>query len=170
MKWLPFAILATLAIICQTTIVHSVTVHQVWPDWMFVLAVHYALWGPWPDAALAGWILGLVVGLQSSDRIGLHAFAYGLAAWVIIRTRHVVFRQHPLTQIVVTFIFALVVQLIVGIYRQWGANADVISGGIWWPALFTALYTAAWAPLLHWLLLKAGRWTGLRPTREYGMA
>jgi rod shape-determining protein MreD len=160
MKWLPFTVLAVVALVCQTTIVQSMAIHSIWPDWMFVLAVHYALWGPWPDAAIAGWVLGLMVGVSSGDRIGLHAFAFGAAAWAIIHIRHVLFRDHAITQLVVTLVFAFAVQLLVGGYRWWGAGSGATS--IWWPAFFTAVYTAAWAPYLHWPLLRLARWTGLR--------
>jgi rod shape-determining protein MreD len=166
MKWLSFAILAVLTVVLQTTVVQKMAIQSIWPDWMFVLAAYYALWGPWPEAAIAAWILGLLVDLQSLDRIGLHAFTYGAAAWGIMRLRQVVFRDHPLTQITLTLAFTLGVQLVVGLYRQWGPGMEVSTTAWWWPALFTAVYTAACAPYLHWLLIRLNRWTGLRASRR----
>jgi len=163
MKWRPFIILAIVTLVFQTTIVQAMAIRSVWPNWMFVLAVHYALWGPWPDAAIGAWLLGLMVDLQTaggSGHIGLYAFLFGGAAWAIIHVRQVFFRDHALTQILVTGVFTLMIELAVEVYRQWGVGASRAS--IFLPALFTALYTAAWAPYLHWLLSRLRRWTSLQ--------
>lgn len=161
MRWLPFTVLALVMIVLQTAVARYMAIRGIWPDLMFILAVHYALWGPWPEAAIASWILGLIVGLASQDRIGLHALCFATAAWAIFRVRQAVFRDHPLTQLVVTLLACLVVQVAVGIYNQWSASegTDI---RIWGPAFFTAIYTAALAPYLHWGLQRLGRWTGLR--------
>lgn len=163
MKWFPFAMLTAVAIVLQTAVVPRLDIQSVYPDLMFILAVHYALWGPWPDAAIAAWVLGLVTEMHSLDRMGVHAFCFGLAAWAIIKIRQVVFRDHAITQILITFVFTALVQMAVGYYRQWGAPAA--EGSVAWAAILTAAYTAACAPYLHWLLVRLGRWTGLRNTR-----
>jgi len=169
MKWLPFAILAVIAIVCQTTVVQAMAVRSVWPEWTFILAVHYALWGAWPDAAIAAWLLGLIVDLQTAppDPIGLHAFCYGAAAWAILRVRQVVFRDHPVTHVVVTLVFTLAIQVLIGIYHGWKRSGSAGSEGLWLTALFIAIYTAVWAPFLHWPLIRIGRWTGLRTVRRF---
>lgn len=167
MKWLPFGILACITIICQTTFVPSMAIHHIWPDWMFVLAVHYALWGPWPDAAIAAWLLGLIVDLQSSDRIGLYAFSFGAAAWAIMYVRQAVFRDHPLTHVVMTLFFAFGVRLLAAFYDWWCGTTSGSFGALFYPAFFTALYTAACAPYLFWPLIRMGKWTGLRSSRDY---
>jgi rod shape-determining protein MreD len=163
MKWASFAILAGLAVVVQTAAVPRVEIQSVRPDIMFILAAHYALWGPWPDAAIAAWILGLAADLQSADRIGLHAMCFGLAAWGIMRIRQIVFRDHAATQIVVTLVFTILTQLIIQLYRRWGAAGP--RDGMFWSAVLTGVYTAIFAPYLHWFLIRLGRWTGLRATR-----
>ena len=169
MKWFPFAILALVAIVCQTTLVQAVAIRSIRPEWTFILAVHYALWGPWPDAAIAAWVLGLAVDLQSAapNPVGLHAFTYGAAAWVILRIRNVLFRDHPATQVMLTLAFAFAVRLLVGGYFWWRTSGTATGGEIWWEAFLVALYTAAWAPLLHWPLIRLAKWTGLRTTRRF---
>lgn len=169
MKWAPFAIFAVVTIVLQTTIVNqTLVIGEVCPDWMFILAVHYALHGPWPDVAIAAWILGLLVDLQTSDptgtgTIGLFAFSYGLAACVILRIRRALFRDHFVTHIVVTFAMTFCVQFVVQLYFVWRPPTEAarqISGALMM-ALLTAAYTAFCAPYLHWGLLKLRRWTGL---------
>jgi len=168
MKWAPFIILAVITIVCQTTVVPAfMTIHHIWPDLMFILVVHYALWGPWPDVAIAAWILGLTVDLYSLDRIGLHAFCFGAAAWAILRVRQVLFRDHPMTHVAVTLVFAFGVRWMVGFYDWWCDSGGVSLGSVIWPAFFTALYTAACAPYLLLPLNRLGRWTGLNSPRGY---
>jgi len=163
MKWTSFAILAGVAVVLQTSATPFIAIQSIRPDLLFVLAAHYALWGPWPDAAIAAWILGLAADLQSVDRIGAHAFCFGLAAWAIMRLRQIVFRDHAATQIVITLTFTVLIQVAVALYRRWGATGE--PPVILWPALLTGAYTAVCAPYLHWLLIRLSRWTGLRATR-----
>jgi rod shape-determining protein MreD len=169
MKWVPFAILATITIVLQTTIVSQLLdIGDVYPDWMFILAVHYALHGAWPDAAIAAWILGLLVDLQSFETVGLFAFCYGLAACVVLRIRKALFREHFVTHIVVTFILTFCVQFVAWIYFSWRADtkaaADISSA--FTMSLLTAAYTGFCAPYLHWVLLRMRRWTGLMPKEK----
>ncbi len=163
MKWFSFSVLAVVAVILQTSVTPLLQIQSIRPDLMFALAVFYALWGPWPDAAIAGWILGLVVDLQSVDRVGVHALCFGCAAWAIMRIRQIVFRDHAITQILVTLLFTMLVQVMVGWYNRWGSDSE--GDAILWPALMTGTYTAICAPYVHWTLMRLGRWTGLRPTR-----
>lgn len=162
MNWVAFAVLAGLALICQTTVASALAIQTITPSWMFVLAMFYALWGPWPDAAIAAWILGLLADLPASP-IGLHAFTYGGAAWAVLRIRQVLFRDHALTQFILTFVFMLAIQVLVGLYLCWDAGRAVNWGGLGWRALLTAVYTAAWAPYMHWLFIRLERWTGIGP-------
>ena len=75
MRWFSFAILAVIALVLQTTVVPRMgiqftrpdLVQSIRPDLVFILAVHYALWGPWPDAAIGAWILGFIASLQSGQ-------------------------------------------------------------------------------------------------------
>ncbi len=163
MKWFPFIILAVAATVCQTVLGPRMEIRSIRPDWMFILVVHYALWAPWPEAGLAGWVLGLMLGIESLDEpVGLHAFCYGAAAWGIFRCRHAVFRQHPATQFVLTLAFTFGVQLAASIYRVWKLPASPGAGEFLTSAFLTAVYTAALTPLLYWGLSRLGRWTGLR--------
>ncbi len=170
MKWTVFAILAVVFLVLQTTLGSAIAIQSIRPNWVFVLVVFYALWGPWPDAAIAAWLLGLGVDLLSTasggGRIGLYAFCFGAAAWAMMQIRAAFFREHAVTQFVMTAVFAMLVEFLVEVFRWWtlrGAPMDRHIGGV---AFFTALYTAAWAPYLHWMLLRLHRWTGLKPAHR----
>jgi rod shape-determining protein MreD len=166
MKWSAFIILAVVTLVLQTTLVPAIEIGATRPSWMFVLAVFYGLWGTWPDAAIAAWLLGLGVDLQSAGagggRIALHAFCYGGAVWAMIHIRAAFVRDHLVTQFMMTLVFGFAVQLIVEAYRYWTVGGVSSEHGVWAPAMWTALYTAACAPWLHWLLLRLRRWAGLK--------
>ena len=170
MKWFPFAILAVIGIVCQTTLVPLIRLDwfesgRIGPDWMFILAVYYALWGPWPDAAMAAWILGFVLDLftlQTGGRVGLHAFCYGAAAWGSIRVRHVVIRSHPIAQFLIALVFATGIEVATLLYRCWsvpGPGPYVA----WHAGLLSAVYTSICTPPLLWILTRLTWLTGLRP-------
>ena len=166
MKWSTFIVLGAVTLICQTTIAHVITIYSIRPNWMFVLAVHYALWGPWPEAAIGAWFLGLAVDVQTMSaggRIGLYAFSFGAAAWLIIRIRAVFWREHPLTQLSLTFVFALAIEMAADLYRHRVDLGATPTSSLFWPTFFAAVYTAAFTPYMHWALIRLWRWTGLRP-------
>jgi len=170
MRWMPFAIVAIMILICQTTIVQVMAIQSVRPNWMFVLAIYYALWGAWPDAAIAAWLLGLAVDLTSlgnGGRLGLYAFSFGAAAWAIIKIRSVFFRDHAVTQFAVTLVFSLAVELVVQGYRHWSVFGAMPESRVWASAFFTAVYTAVCAPYLHWVLFRMRGWTGVRPAARF---
>jgi rod shape-determining protein MreD len=167
MRWGVFIFLGVLTLVAQTTVAQAIAIQGVRPNWMFVLVVHYALWGPWPEAAIGAWCAGLAVDLAAlpvGGRIGLYAFTFGAAAWMILRIRSVFWREHALTQLLITFVFAAAVELLADVYRYWGGLGTMSRVALIWPPLCTALYTAAFAPYLHWVLIRLWRWTGLKPS------
>lgn len=168
MNWFPFAILALAATVVQTTLVPYVRVGAAGPDVMFLLAVHYALWGPWPDVGIAAWILGLVFGTQSDEPVGLHAFCYGAAAWGIVRLRQVVFRDHPVAQFLIALLFTFLVQAAAWLALHWLASVRLGGWEVFKACVLVALYTAVCAPFLHAALHRLSRWTGLRSAVRAG--
>ena len=164
MRWLPFLILAVLGIVCQTTLVPWIRISGSGPDVLFLLAVYYALWGPWPDAALAGLALGFFLDLYTlgqPGRIGLHAFCFGGAAWGIIQVRQMVVRTHPVAQILVTLFFGAAVECAAALYYIWASPDRTTVAGLAWAGL-SALYTAALSPLVLWVLSRFNKLTGLK--------
>jgi rod shape-determining protein MreD len=114
------------------------------------------------DAALAGWVLGLLVDLASvGTPVGLYALGFALASVMVFQVRTAVFGDNPLTQAVMALAFCLVAhgtaRLFVHIYVRDGA------GRLGWDllqALLVALCTAVAAPFvigvlrrLDWLIV-----------------
>lgn len=170
MRWFPFILLAIAGIVCQTTLVAAIRAHGVGPNVMFILAVYYALWGPWPDAALAAMALGFMTDLYtgSPGRIGLHAFCYGGVAWCIIQVRQVLVRTHPLAQVLIVLAFGGAVELAVALYHYWIASQSGLAKALGL-AVLSAAYTAVLTPVLLWLLCRLGRLTGLTTDPRAGV-
>ena len=164
MRWITFAILAGLFLIAQTALAPRVEILNVRPDWMFILVVYIALHARGPDAMLGGWVLGLLADLGSDERMGLFALVYGLCALALVRLRAALYHEHPLTDVLVTLLATFVAQLLIFVYRLWFITPTEVWASLT-DAVLTALYTAAWAPYLHWLLRRANRLMGL-PSRR----
>ena len=168
MSWIPFGLTAVVAVILQTTVVQQFAIRGVGPDWAFIVAMHYALRGPGNQALIAGWAIGLLMDLNPANplRVGVFSLTYGVSVWLALRVRRAVFPDHPLAQVLLTFLLAAGVQVIAGLV----ANADLrnsplSTGAILGYACLSAVYTAIWAPLLLWPLGRFRRWTGLPATR-----
>ncbi len=159
MRWLPFIILAYISILLQTTVVERLEISHVRPDLVFIMAVFYALHAASPDAMIAAWTLGFVTDLCGSGHLGVFAFSYGLMALLIVQLRDSMFRDHPLTSLFVTLFCTWVVYLMAGLHfilSHPQAQRSIIEMLL--HSTYTAMYSAALAPYLHWLF---GRLRGL---------
>ena len=169
MRWLGFAICAVLALTLQTTLAWRVEIRGVRPDWLLVLAVFFALHARSMDALIGAWLLGAAADVMSIERFGLMSGAYAVATLMIYSVREYVFRDNPVTHFMATFVAAVAVGTLEALYRfvvGRGAFTGAMSagGGI----VLAAAYTAAWAPLLHYVLLKFPDLLGIRrPQRSY---
>lgn len=177
MKWLPFLMLLVFTAVLQTTLAPVLAIGPIRPDWMLLLAVHYAIWGRWPDAALAAWGLGFAMDLCSANIPGqgtaaLHALTYGAAACAILYLRVDLFREHWLTQPAITFVFTWLVHMVIGLVYVKSSTSPTAPGffGLFGLSFLTALYTAVWTPYLLWPLKKLRKWTGLVKKRDLAIA
>ncbi len=166
MKWTPFAIIAAMMIIAQTTLADRLAVFQIRPDWMIVLVVFYALYAVRRDACMGAWILGMLVDLSSIEPLGIHAFAFTTIAMIVNSVRHLVFLKNPMTHFFITLIAVATVHgLIVSSHaltpQPWhGVHMETIIeiGSL-------AIYSAAWAIPTHDILLKFSTLLGLATSR-----
>ncbi|MCK4657909.1 MAG: rod shape-determining protein MreD [Phycisphaerae bacterium] len=169
MRWFGFAICAVVVLTLQTTIAWRLEVRGARPDWMLVLAVFFALHTRSMDGLFGAWVLGAAVDIMSIERFGLISACYGASALAIYATREHFFRDNPLTHFMLTFVCAAIIGVVTTIYRAVavgvvGGGVPAVGGGI----LLAAGYTAAWAPLLHYALLKFPRLLGVgAPRRSY---
>ena len=162
MRWLPFALLAGLAICVQTSVVPRLTVFGVYPDLMLVLVIHYTLHAKRIDGLFAGWLLGLLVDLTSVEDLGMVAVVYGLMALAVYSIRDLMFTGHPLTHFFLTFICCAVVQVALRGYFHAIFGVDSVVLDLVGVSLLGALYTGLCAIFIHRFLLRFSPTLGLR--------
>jgi rod shape-determining protein MreD len=133
--------------------------HSILPDFMVVVAVFYMLTARDHDAALAGWVIGLVMDLMSLSypqqryaNVGLHALSLGLIALMAVKARGAVVRESVWSQIVFAFVAKFLLALVAGAHLHFvtdfhGGFADAAARG-----LYEAIYCAAIAPYGCWIL------------------
>jgi rod shape-determining protein MreD len=157
MNWIPFLILAYVAVAMQTGLSPLVRLGSAdsigaEPNFGLIVVVFIALYAQRQTALLAAFVMGALQDLATQQPFGLFAFSYGLAAVVIASGSRKVYRSHPLTH----FFFALLggfisalVLLLHSHLRHTPVGAVTTFSG--------AVYTAALAPLLIAGLQKARR-------------
>jgi rod shape-determining protein MreD len=172
MRWLTFAILAALTLCVQTTLTERTTFMGMRADFAIVLLTHYALQTRSGDGPIAGWLLGLFMGLSSAQPAGLVALAYGLAAVAVWSIRSLVFLRHPLTHFIITAATCGITHSTLWLYSSTVAGSAVGWRDIFYTCFFDGLYTGAWAVIVHGVLLRASRLLGLtqRPLPDFSGA
>src|SRR5918992_2856437 len=99
MRLLPYFILAYVTLGLQLGLGRYADVGGGAPN-LVLLAVIFIAGNAPRDAALPGaFSLGVMQDLLGPGPLGLYAVAYGLVALVALRTRHSVYRDHPLTNL-----------------------------------------------------------------------
>jgi rod shape-determining protein MreD len=79
------------------------------PLWLFLPGLLAGLRSTPGKAAAIGWGFGLVADALSLEPMGVHAFLFGVAAYVLGRVREVLFSDHPGTQGIVAFVLTALV-------------------------------------------------------------
>lgn len=168
MRWLTFSFFAMIAWVLQTTLAGRVTVLGVGPDWVFVLVVFFALYARRTDGFLAGWALGLGTDLMSIERLGLLSLGYGMTALLVGSIRHLVFLKSAWTHFAVTLMAGFVLQAYLGLYRVFQFPLGSAGpAGVFAEGAMISVYTAAWAPIVHYVLLRFSRGLGLHTSRYH---
>ncbi|MHC4858933.1 MAG: rod shape-determining protein MreD [Planctomycetota bacterium] len=130
------------------------------PLWLFLPGLLAGLRSKPGTAAAIGWSFGLLLDLLSMEPLGLHAFVFGAAAYVLARARGVMFSDHPTTQGIAAFLLtALVGSFLLLRLEEAGAFAITAHAPA---ALLTAAFTGVGFPLLAWVDKKVGLLAGFR--------
>lgn len=170
MRWLTFFVLAVAMLVLSSAVAPRVTFFGIWPDWLLVTVLFFALYARPLDAVLGAWILGALADLMTVERLGFLALSYALAALLVASLREYLFRYRPAVQFVLVFSVSLLLRLVWTLYRGVLYDSGQSLGGIvfvdW---LLGSLYTAAWAPLMFKVLLSMSRSLGI-PQPRYTFA
>ena len=170
MRWLTFLLLMVIALTLQSALAPRLEVFGVRPDWLLVVVVFFAMHATARDATFGAWLIGGCADLLTVERLGLLALSYGLAALAVLSVREYLFRHRVWPQFLVTLGACLLIRLAWTVYCR--ALYDP-AGSLWVDLMggivMVSLYTALWAPVVHWVLLPMWRTLGLPRPRTSDM-
>ena len=137
------------------------------PEILYIqmLAIFYALFAADPLAPLAALVCGVMLDLMNGDFLGTSAVPLALVAWLLVRTRPSLFREHMFLQMITTLLAALAYAFLDALFR---AFIHAPLNGLSIPAHFAhlagdAVYTAVAAPLFFWLFFRFQPLLGFTP-------
>lgn len=141
--------------LCQATILPHLSIYDVTPDFFLVMTVFVSLNTNIKQASVINWINGFAKDLFSLAPFGFSAFLFVLIGYFIGRSREYVFKDHPLTQILITFLAALFYgfgYLFVMMLSNKGINLIIILQKVFCGALYSSFIS-----ILLFMVLKKYR-------------
>jgi len=168
MRWIPFVIFCYLAAAFQVgrlgLLASSGAVPR--PEYLILLAVFYAMYAADDSATLVGLICGILLDLLSSQVVGTLAIPLALVCFAILKVRLSVFREHGISQCIITGLAVMVFACLAAFFR-WILVQTVKaepSGLVSWSYLAgmgaNALYTGLLAPVVFWLFFRLDGFIG----------
>ncbi len=155
MTWGGFSLLLVAVYAVQTGVLALVPLPGF--DAFLVLAIVCALRMPRHDARLAGWIIGLVQDLASSDALGIHALTLGLTAVALTWFRERANTELWWVRIATAFLAAILPQYLYLIHlHYWSGRGQASPVELLAQAALTAILAAVAAaailalPRLSW--------------------
>ncbi len=157
MRWIAFGILLYCVTVVQTTVAPMLALHGIWPDFLTIVAVYYALAAAPTDAMLACWVVGLAIDLTGASyfqhgNVGIDALSLGLISLLLVKARELTFRDSVWTALFFTFTAKLILSVLVGVHMLYVAKVPGRFGEIVTVGAYSAAYTAVLAPYGHWIL------------------
>jgi rod shape-determining protein MreD len=161
MRWITFFILLYLLTAMQVArflaIPHG---GQPWPaiQYLPILAIFYSLFATDASAPLAALVCGLAydLGNYPNDLLGTNLVPLALVAWFVVKIRLSIFREHIVSQALVTLLAMLAFSVLSVIMRL--LVEAPLDGGSAWIHLGSlagnAVYTAIAAPPLFWIFFR----------------
>ena len=116
MRTLAYLILAYLALGVQVGLVPFLRIGGAPPNFVLLAALFIALNAPRDSALLGCFGLGLMQDLLTQQTLGLYALSYGLVAMFVMGTHQLLYRDHPLTHVLVAFAAGILVAAVFLIY------------------------------------------------------
>ncbi|MTI64514.1 rod shape-determining protein MreD [Methylophaga sp.] len=113
------------------------------PEWVVMTLIYWAMALPHRVSIGIGWLTGLLMDAMMGTTLGIMAFSYALAVYLIARF-HLQLRQYPLWQQALTiFSVVLLVHLVAilaaGPDIDWLIWMPVITSTLMWPVMYAVL-------------------------------
>jgi rod shape-determining protein MreD len=157
MRWLPYFILAYLALGLQVGLRGFVEVRGATPNFVLMIVVFLAINAAREPVLIASFLLGIMQDLFTQQPLGTWAIAYSLVAASAWSTQEIVYPKHPLTHFSLTLLGGILAGVVLTIHgviyplihgRETGVGG-INSIGVY---LASALYSAVLAPIVLGIL------------------
>ncbi len=173
MRWITFLILLYLMTALQTSHLGGIPSKApgaaLWPciEYLPLLAVFYSLYASESAAPIAALLCGLAydIGNFPDDFVGTNLIPLALVGWLIVRIRLSIFREHFISQLLITLMAILAFAIISAIFRKF-IGAPLEGKTVWTHFAFlagNAVYTAAVAPFVFYVLFRFRHILGFTP-------
>jgi len=163
MRTFAYLILAYIALGVQVGLTPFLRLGGAPPNFVLLAALFIALNAPRESALLGCFGLGLMQDLLTQQTLGLYALSYGLVGMFVMGTQTLLYRDHPLTHVLVTFaagILVMVVFLVYSIFRLPPEQRFEVG-----KLIVSVLYTTVLAPFVLGLLQRLRKMFGFQSRR-----
>jgi rod shape-determining protein MreD len=160
MRWITFCILLYAATALQSARFLALSAYDHPAiEYLLLIGIFYALFAPEEAAPLCGFWCGLALDMISPGQaVGTAAAPLALVAYAVTIIRLSIFREHVISQIVVTLLGVVLFALLYGFLSAVVGGEPARLLAVFWtvfrPLAVNAVYTAAAAPVLFWVLLR----------------
>src|SRR5689334_57221 len=120
MRSVTYLILAYLALGAQVGLSPFIKLGGAPPNLVLLAALFIALNAPKEPALLGCFLLGLMQDLLTQQTLGIFALSYGIVAMFVMGSQQLLYREHPLTHIIITFMAGItcaVIMLLHDLFR-----------------------------------------------------
>ena len=162
MRWVRFLILVMVVCLIDTTLLPLIGLRGMRPDIALIFVVFISLNTTPTNAVPAGWLMGLAMDVYSVGPTGLNALILSLCAGFVSGAKDVVYKEHPLAQLLLTFIAAVFSNVVYLTSIVLSPDTAIGSpGGVALRMLYTVVYTSLPAPFLILVLRSLKGWLGI---------
>ena len=153
MRWLPYFILAYIALGLQVGLRGFIEVRGATPNFPLLLIVFMGINARREPVLIASFLLGLMQDLFTQQPPGVWAIAYSLVGASVYSTQEIVYPKHPLTHFSLTLLGGILAGVVLTVHG-WlypllhGPEAGVGAAGTAGVYAASALYSAILAPFV----------------------
>ncbi|NUO07504.1 MAG: rod shape-determining protein MreD [Candidatus Brocadia sp.] len=159
MRWFTFFCILFCISIFQSTLLSWINFGSAVPDLYFPLVVFYSFLTDVKRNTMANWFTGLSKDLFSEGSLGINSVFFVAVGFLLWSFREILFRGHLVTQILVTFIFSVIYNVLYAVHTMISFRSLSLSTALW-TTLLCSFYTAMLVPVLFWIFNK------FQPTRR----
>lgn len=153
MRWLTFFCILLCISLFQSALINWINIGTSVPDLYFPLVVFYSFLTDFKRNTIANWFAGLSKDLFSEGHFGLNSVFFVAAGFLLWSIRGILYRGHLVTQVIITFIFSVMYNILYAAYTTISFHSLNFSTTLWM-IFISSLYTAMMVPVLFWIFSK----------------